>query len=245
MWKKSKLWSGIFSPQQHENHHLVVLNCPPYLLWSCSDSSQLPPQSAHLPNRLRLGAAPCRQERRMHHLLRPGGGHRHLHLRPHVSVQRLRPQTEETVQCVLPHLPEAHQRCHQNIQAITVRVFKLVLLLLRPTAGCHPCLTLRFGPTFWIGDQPSPNITVPIHFWKEKKKNPQLFLEIDSAVKARYKDYFLLANRILMCTCFLSGVSSCFHRWTANASCAYFCVWLMCAEYAPCSALDLSHRASE
>lgn len=64
----------------------------------------------------------------MHYLLRPGGGHRHLHLRAHVSVQRLRAQAEEADQRLLPNLPEAHQRCHQNIQAITGRVFKLVLL---------------------------------------------------------------------------------------------------------------------
>lgn len=104
---------------------------------SSSDGSQLPPQSSRLSHFHRLGAAPCWKERRMHHLLRPGGGHCHLHLWTHVSVQRLRPQAEKTDQRVLSDMQEAHQRCNQNISAVMVPDVETGAVT--STAGCHLC----------------------------------------------------------------------------------------------------------
>lgn len=56
----------------------------------------------------------------MHHLLRSGSGHGHLHLRTHVLVQRLWAQAEATDKRVLPDMQEAHQRRYQNIPALMV-----------------------------------------------------------------------------------------------------------------------------
>lgn len=45
--------------------------------------------------------------RRVLHLLREHRGHGHLRLWAHVLVLHLRPQTQEDVQRLLPHLQEA------------------------------------------------------------------------------------------------------------------------------------------
>lgn len=101
-----------------------------------SDCSQLPSQSSGLSHLHCLRAAPCWKKWRMHYLLRPGGGHGHLHLWTHVSVQRLWAEAEETDQCVLSNMQEAYQRCYQNISAVMVQMFKQVLPLLDAT--CVP-----------------------------------------------------------------------------------------------------------
>lgn len=106
--------------------------------FSSSDCSQLPSQSSRLSHSHCLRTAPCWEKRRMHHLLRPGGGHSHLHLRTHVSVQRLRPEAEETDQRMLSNMQEAHQRCYQNISAMMVQMFKQVLWLPLLDATCGP-----------------------------------------------------------------------------------------------------------
>lgn len=54
-------------------------------------------------------------ERRMLHLLRERRGHRPLRLWTHVSLLRMRPQTQEDGQRVLPHLQEDNQRYHQDL----------------------------------------------------------------------------------------------------------------------------------
>lgn len=101
-----------------------------FLPFSSSDCSQLPSQSTRLSHcHCHLRTALCWEKWRMHHLLRPGGGHSHLHLWTHVSVQRLWAEAEETDQCVLSNMPEAYQRCYQNISAMTVQMFKQVLCL--------------------------------------------------------------------------------------------------------------------
>lgn len=74
-----------------------------------------------------------------------------------MSVQRLRPEAEETDQCVLPNMQEADQRCNQNISA-----------MMGPDAGAgatssaagrQPCPVLRLGWTQSLaptGDSPKP-----------------------------------------------------------------------------------------
>lgn len=89
-----------------------------------SDCSQLPSQSSGLSHPHCLRTALCWKKRRVHHLLRPGGGHGHLHLRTHVSVQRLWPEAKETDQCVLSDMQEADQRRYQNVPAVMARMLK-------------------------------------------------------------------------------------------------------------------------
>lgn len=43
-----------------------------------------------------------------------------------MPVQRLRAEAEKTDQRVLPDLPEAHQRCYQNVSAVMAQTFKQV-----------------------------------------------------------------------------------------------------------------------
>lgn len=74
-----------------------------------------------------------------------------------MSVQRLRPEAEETDQCVLPNMQEANQRCNQNISA-----------MMGPDVGagatssaaiCQPCPILRLGWTQILapaGESPKP-----------------------------------------------------------------------------------------
>lgn len=110
-----------------------------------SDCSQLPSESSSLSHSHCLRTALCWKKRRMHHLLRPGGGHGHLHLWTHVSVQRLWAETEETDQRMLPNMQEAYQRCYQDISPITVSMFKTGAVT--STAGCHLHPLLRLGWT--------------------------------------------------------------------------------------------------
>ncbi len=110
-----------------------------------SDCSQLPSQSSGLSHPHRLRTALCWKKRRVHHLLRPGGGHGHLHLWTHVSVQRLWAEAEETDQCVLSDMQEANQRRYQNVPAVMVRMLKTGAVT--STAGCHLCSLLRLGWT--------------------------------------------------------------------------------------------------
>lgn len=131
---------------------------PPFVCVSlrlpCSDCSQLAPQPPHLPPVSCLRAAPCWQKWRVHHLLRPGGGHGHLHLRTHVPVQRLRAEAEEADQRVLPHMPEAHQGRDQDVSPVREVHLYLPVTLLRP--GRTSVLT----PT---GVKPLSNIVVPLY----------------------------------------------------------------------------------
>lgn len=115
-------------------------------LFPLSDCSQLPTQSSGLSHSHCLRTAPCWEKRRMHRLLWPGGGHSHLHLWTHVSVQRLRAEAEETDQCVLSNMQEAYQRCNQDISAVTVQMFKQVLWLPLLDATCVQILRLGTDP---------------------------------------------------------------------------------------------------
>lgn len=74
----------------------------------------------------------------MHHLLWSGGGHSHLHLWTHVSVQQLWAEAEETDQCMLSNMQEAYQRCYQNISAMMIQMLKQVL--------CLPVLDATYVP---------------------------------------------------------------------------------------------------
>lgn len=98
----------------------------------------------------------------MHHLLRPGGGHGHLHLRPHVPVQRLRAEAQAADQRLLSHLQEAHQGRHQDVSAVM--------------GGGHAsgdCVTraLVSSTSGWLGydnlsgHEPNSDMLVPIFFF--------------------------------------------------------------------------------
>lgn len=118
-----------------------------FSVFSFSDCSQLPSQSSRLSHSHRLRAALSWKKRRVHHLLRPGGGHRHLHLRTHVSVQRLWAEAEETDQCMLSNMQEAYQRCNQNLSAMMFQMFKQVLRLPQLARRCLDATNLLFsGP---------------------------------------------------------------------------------------------------
>ena len=69
------------------------------------------PQVAQLPPRRRPGGVAGR----VLHLLRECGGHGHLRLRTHVSLLHLRPEAQEDVKRLLPHLPETDQGHHQDL----------------------------------------------------------------------------------------------------------------------------------
>lgn len=124
----------LFSHQQQAQVSCVYVHpCPLHFqthmfsFLSSSDCSQLPTQPSCLAHSHRPGAALCWEKRRMHHLLRPGRRHSHLHLWTHVSVQRLWAEAEETDQRLLSDMQEAYQRCDQNISAMMVQMFKQVL----------------------------------------------------------------------------------------------------------------------
>lgn len=99
----------------------VVCFFPPQQVYNVlffSDGSQLSSQSSRVPDPVLVRRSSGHQEQRVHRVLRPGGGHRHLHLWTHVSVQRLRTEAQETDQCVLSDLPETHKGRHKNLQAM-------------------------------------------------------------------------------------------------------------------------------
>lgn len=151
-----------------------------------SHSAQFPSQPSSLSYGPRSGAAPCWQKRRMHHLLRPGGGHGHLHLWPHVPVQRLRAEAQEADQRVLSHLQEAHQGRHQDVSAVMggghasrSRVFRAVV---SSTSGW-------VGYDNLSGHEPNSDMLVPIFiesvWWRWKKGTKRDFLGMIPVVVQR------------------------------------------------------------
>lgn len=56
----------------------------------------------------------------MYSVLRQRGGHGHLYVWTHVPLPQLRPAAPKAGTGLLPHLPAAHQGCHQDLQAIAL-----------------------------------------------------------------------------------------------------------------------------
>ena len=73
-------------------------------------------------------------------MLRPGRGHGHLHLWTHVSVPRVWAEAQETDERLLPYLPQAHQRCHQDVSAL---IMQYDLNLFLPHGGMVDALMLQ------------------------------------------------------------------------------------------------------
>lgn len=200
-----------------------VQTCFP--LFSSSDSSQLAPQSSPLSHHSCLRTALCWEKWRMHHLLRSGGGLGHLHLWAHVSVPRLRAEAEETDQCMLPHMQEAYQRCHQNLQAVMVDLLKKVLHLHLPGAAC---VSLRFG---WQGAWPQienswvPLIIVPVYFLK----NIFVGLCCDHAnlkTKTAHRTLFILTKSTTLCDLVLYAITLHICHWAEKPALHTFLCWI-------------------
>lgn len=166
VWNKGGyLWS--FSQGQHETCHLICLNCPLYLLLL---QSRLPaPPSVH-PSPPASPARSCPLLARTVNAL-------------FASTKRWTPSSTPAGTCVCATTagsswrgrstpaarsaggPSKMSSKHTGHNGPGVQTGATTTV-----TGCHPCLALRFGPTLWTGDQPVPHITVPINFWKKKKK---------------------------------------------------------------------------